>query len=147
MCLCRYCLFLTFSLLFFSSGKATGGRLAPLTPDRKVTSPVTTWPQLTPYRLKSENSLSSLTFCLSRSIFNFFSLYLTHASLVLLWLRQHNASGRSHFVTNPSHTHGRESKQWGPCIENRWLFIRCDRNITCCVAFIQFWPGFQLADS
>lgn len=39
-----------------TAGRVTGGRLAPSTPGRKVTSPVTTWLRPTPYRLKSKSS-------------------------------------------------------------------------------------------
>lgn len=141
------------SNLLLSSGKATGGRRAPSTLGRKVISPVTMWLQQTPYRLKSKNSHNCLskhsifaslchpTTFISTSIYLsfFFScpfLLFSRSSpnLVFLWLRQNAAAGWTHNVTNPSCTHGRESKQWSHVLSQEpmafsFLFFLCDRNI------------------
>lgn len=60
-----------------TTGKVTGGRLAPSTPGRKVTSPVTTWLRPTPYRLKSKSSSLLLTPSDSvvRFVFSFFFVF------------------------------------------------------------------------
>lgn len=71
---------------FLSLGKVTGGRPAPSTQERKVTSPVTMWHRLTPYRLKSKNSncCSNLLFVtVSAKLFHLFSWSLASYSLVL----------------------------------------------------------------
>ena len=82
MPLCLYRVFLISNLLL-SSGKATGGRLVLSTLDRKVTSPVTTWLQPTPYRLKSESLLLFLTLSLLLSPAPL-TFHITHLALPVL---------------------------------------------------------------